>query len=410
MNLTRTLCIVSTFIIAASAMADWAPLTTGSGNRSITTFNGAIYIAAPPAGVRKSTTDGASWTLANTGLPITGSDVKVQSVGHNATSLFCGTESGIYRSTDNGASWMNVNGTLPASSSTIYCNKIYNFGDATFLVYTGQLMQNGGGVFRSFDNGTTWLSGFSGLASNMVVNGITEMNGVLYAATSTGLMRSADLGGSWTAANNTNWAVQAVQGSNGTLVILGAFGAQHSVNEGQNWTASTGYPTTNCPQGSELALFDGKIYAITKTGASGCFLSSDNGATWAAFNTGLTPQNTFVQEEFHVSSTFLYLVCALDCYRIPSLTTSLATLDTTMLPSPYPTVFADHFQLDMTNYAGMNWVLLIDATGREVSRSSVTGGGIRTIDRGSLAAGRYHCVLLDASTHVPSSLGQVIAE
>jgi hypothetical protein len=410
MRLCRTLLLTFLAFIADHSYTQWAPLNAGSFGRSMTTYNGNIFVAAPPNGIRKSTNDGVTWTLANTGLPMSGSNYQVQSVGHSATALFCGTENGVFRSTDNGASWMSVNNTLPTSSNTIYCNRIYTFGNGTFLVYTGQLNQNGGGVFRTFDNGTTWLQAFSGLSSNMTVNSLAQVDGVLYAATSTGLMRSDDLGGSWQAAGTTNWAVQAVQGSGNNLVILGAFGAQRSVNGGTSWTNATGYPNTNAPQGSDLVVYDGQFYAITKTGASGCYRSVDNGATWAAFNDGLSPQNTFVQEEFHAGDEHLYMACALDCYRIPSLTTGLTNKPSAALPVPYPTVFHDQFQIDLSTFSGELAVVLIDAVGREVSRTTLVGGGLRSVPRSELAAGRYNCLLHVENSGVTHNLGQVIAE
>lgn len=410
MRLISTLAIATQFFMILPVAGQWTPLNAGSGNRSITTKNGAIYIAAPPAGVRKSTTDGASWVLANTGLPLSGSNVMAQSVGSNSTALFCGTESGVYRSTDNGASWISVNGTLPASSNTIYCNRIHTFNDAIFLVYTGQLSQNGGGVFRTFDNGTTWLQAFSGLASNMTVNMLAEYNGDLYAATSTGLMRSTDLGGSWQMVGTTNWTVQAVQGQNGTLVILGAFGAQRSTDNGLTWNATTGYPTNNCPVGSDLIRYDGLFYAITKTGASGCYRSSDNGATWTAYNDGLSPQNTFAQEEFHASHTHLYIACALDAYRVPSTTVNVQEHANTFFGQPFPTLFEDRFRIDLTVLEGMGSIVLIDPSGREADRRTVTGGGIVTIERQGLASGPYLCYLRSPSMDGMHLLGRVIAE
>lgn len=406
----RTLLISLVLLVASASTAQWAPLTTGSGSRSITTFNGNIFIAAPPAGLRKSMNDGTTWTLANTGLPMSGANYQVQSVGHSATALFCGTESGVFRSTDNGASWVSVNTSLPASSSTIYCNRIYTFGAGTFLVYTGSLNQNGGGVFRTFDNGTTWLQAFSGLSSNMTVHNLAEMEGVLYAATSTGLMRSDDLGGSWQAAGNTNWTVQAVQGSAGNLVILGAFGAQRSVNGGTSWTTATGYPTTSAPFGSDLIVYDGQFHAITKSGASGSYRSVDNGATWTANNDGLSSQNTFVQEEFHAGNEHLYMACALDCYRIPSLTTSIGSPVTSTLPIPYPTVFSDRFFIDLSAMGGDQFVVLLDAVGREVGTTLLAAGAIRTVTRGDLATGRYHCLLRNVNTGTTQNLGVVIAD
>lgn len=410
MRLIHTLAILPQFLLILPVSAQWNALNAGSGNRSITTKSGAIYVAAPPAGVRKSTTEGATWTSANTGLPLSGANVMAQSVGSNSAAVFCGTESGVYRSTDNGASWISVNGTLPASSNTIYCNRIHTFNDAIFLVYTGQLSQNGGGVFRTFDNGTTWLQAFSGLASNMTVNMLAEYNGDLYAATSTGLMRSTDLGGSWQMVGTTNWTVQAVQGQNGALVILGAFGAQRSTDNGLTWTATTGYPTNNCPVGSDLIRYDGMFYAITKTGANGCYRSSDNGATWTAFNDGLSPQNTFAQEEFHASASHLYIACALDAYRIPSTTVSVEERADSRFGQPFPTLFEDRFRIDLTALDGMGSVVLIDPSGREAGRWTVTGNGIATIERQGLASGPYLCYLLAPSIEGMQPLGRVIAE
>lgn len=398
-------------LLSTSLQAQWEPLNVGgTGNRSITTFGGSIFVAAPPAGIRKSANDGATWTLANTGLPMSGANVNVRSVGKSATALFCGTESGVYRSTDNGASWLNVNGALPTATSTIYCDKIFTFGTATFVVFTGQLSQNGGGLFRTFDNGASWLQAYSGLSSNMVVTNMAEVGGVLYASTNTALMRSDDLGGSWQPAGTTNWAVQSVQGVNGTLVILGAFGAQRSTDNGATWSASTGYPTTNCPAGSELIVFDGMLYAITKTGPNGCFRSADNGATWTAYNDGLSPQNTFVQEEFHVSSSHLYIACALDCYRVESTTTAIPADAALQLPKPQPTVFVDHFSVDLTTMSGDHRIILLDAAGREVASQSAFGGQMNRIARGALVAGRYHCLIQDVNTGIIHPIGQVIAE
>lgn len=419
MSLTRTLPIAFSLFFSGLSHANWTPLVVGgTGSRSITTFGGAIYVATPPTGIRKSANDGASWTLANTGLPMNGSNVNVQSVGHSATALFCGTEQGVYRSTDNGASWVNVNGPLPGPSTSIYCNKIYTFGDATFLVYTGQVGTNGGGVFRTFDNGNTWLQAFSGLSVNMEVYNIDEFGGSLYAATSTALMKSNDLGASWQQVGNTNWRVRSVQGAYGALVILGDFGAQRSTNFGATWlpamndgAPSYGNPTIdNCPAGSELIAYDGKFFAITKSASQGVFRSLDNGATWAAYNDGFTPQNQFAQEEFHASPNHLYIACLFDSYRTPGTTTGLGETAQDVLPVPFPTVFEEYFNIDLSVIESDRTVVLVDASGREAARHGVSGGGLARIERATLVAGRYHCMLVDPNTGVMRSLGQLIAQ
>lgn len=417
MQLNRTLLLSVSILANLIGHANWTPLVVGAtGSRSITTFGGAIYVATPPSGLRKSTNDGATWTLANTGLPLSGSNYNVQSVGHSGAALLCGTEQGVYRSTDNGASWVNVNGPLPTATPAIYCNKIYHFanlaGSPTIIVYTGEVGLNGGGVFRTFDNGTTWLQAFSGLSSNMVVYNIDEYGGVLYAATSTALMKSSDQGASWQQVSNTNWRVRSVQGAYGRLVILGDFGAQYSSNNGQTWQNSTGYGSpviTNCPAGSELIAYDGKFFAITKAASNGCYRSLNNGQSWEPYNTGLSAQNTFAQEEFHATSDYLYIACLFDSYRTAGTSTGLDETVNIDPPVPFPTAFAEYFSLDLSEVPGDQTVVLIDASGREAARHHMNGGGLQQINRGSLVAGRYHCLLLDPNTGLMRSLGPVIA-
>lgn len=390
--------------------ANWSPLNVGAtGSASITTFNGAIYIATYNTGIRKSVDDGANWTLANTGLPQSGGICSVQSVGHNATTLFCGTESGVYRSTDNGASWVLANTGLPASNSNIYANKFYSFAGGMFAVFTGTVAQSSG-IWRSVDNGVSWIAGFSGLQTNMTVFNMDEAGGVLYASTDTKLMRSSTQGQSWEQAGVTNWAVYAVQAVGTRLVAITTFGLQYSVNGGNSWTTSASYPVTGPTAGSELIAYDGKYFAITNQGSLGCYRSLDGGVTWAAFNTGLSAQNTFAQEEFHASGDKLYIACLFDSYVTPGSTVDVADAEVEVLPIPLPTVFTDRFSVDLSTIPTGQTLLLTDASGREVMRHANLPAAPVQIERNNLVAGRYHCMLLDPATGVLRSLGSVIAQ
>ncbi|MBX2971676.1 MAG: exo-alpha-sialidase [Flavobacteriales bacterium] len=414
MSTLRILLITASLTGTVATDANWTSLSPANGNRSITTFDNAIYVAAPPQGVRQSVDDGVTWTYVNTGLPVapdgTGR-VFAYSVGHTETALFCGTQSGVYRSTDHGANWESVDsGTLPSSSASVYCKKIYTFGTGLFLLYSGTVEDNGGGIFRSYDNGNTWLSGWSGLSLNMTLYNITEYNGALYVSTSTGLMRSSDHGGAWQSVVSTNWAVRAVAGNDNALVILGALGAQRSVDNGQTWTSATGYPTTNCPEGSELVAFDGKFFAITKTTTSGCYRSLDNGATWQAFNTGFDELSTLAQQQFHATAEQLYMTCLPSVFRTPALGTAVQEGQGLSPIALFPTVFDDHFNIGLDKVQGDLTVMLLDATGRVALQKGVSGGGLRVIERTSLVAGRYHCMLFDPRTGSMQGLGQVVAQ
>jgi photosystem II stability/assembly factor-like uncharacterized protein len=75
---------------------------------------------------------------------------------------------GIFKSTDDGASWVAVNSGLPTS---------FKDGSQKYLTTTividpvdpGTLYTNGSGVFRSTDGGANWNAVNSGLAA-LVVN------------------------------------------------------------------------------------------------------------------------------------------------------------------------------------------------------------------------------------------------
>ncbi len=409
MQLVRYASAAFLFLLGTFASASWSPLTVGgTGSRSITTYNGAIYVATYPSGVRKSTNGGASWSLVNTGLPTTSGNVNAQSVGHSATALFCGTESGIYRSTNEGASWELANGPLPFSTS-IYANKFYTFGNVTFAVFSEMVSQNAGGVFRTTDNGTTWLQGFSGLSGNMTVYNLDDDGASLYAATSTSLMKSVDLGQSWTQAGTSNFGVFAVQAVAGRLVALSALGARWSTNGGTSWTTSVNYPVTP-PPGSELIAYDGKYYAITKVGNNGVYRSLNGGVNWEPFNDGLQPADVFSQQEFHASGNTLYIACLFDSYSTPGTTTAVYEQGSEVLPAPYPTAFTDHFTVDLSSVEAGNTILLFDASGKEVMRLGNVPASPFKVERGTLITGLYYCVLLDPSTGGMRSFGSVIAQ
>ncbi|MBL7951723.1 MAG: hypothetical protein JNM62_08380 [Flavobacteriales bacterium] len=398
-------------LLSAFSFANWTPLAVGNAShRSMTTHNGALFLATYNTGIQKSTNGGASWTLANTGLPVSGAQVKVQSVGHNATTLFCGTESGIYRSTDNGASWVLAQSGIPATSSaTIYVNKIYTFNGVTFVVFSGTVAQSSGGVFRTVDNGTSWLQAFNGLQTNMTIYNMAEAGGTLYASTSTSLMKSTDLGQSWTQVADVNYAVYAVEATPARLVALTTFGAKYSTNGGTSWTNSTNYPVATPVAGSELISYDSKFYAITRSGSTGCYRSLDGGVTWEAFNTGLSPQNTFAQEEFHASGSDLFIVCALDVYSTAGSTVGIATLNDVSIPAPFPTTFEDGFNVDLRAQRPGSTIIVMDAAGRELARHPNLPASLVRIDRNGLAAGMYHCYLLETGSGSMMRLGSVIA-
>ncbi|MCB0795222.1 MAG: hypothetical protein KDB88_10840 [Flavobacteriales bacterium] len=376
---------LSLLALPTLCFAQWTPLNSGfSSSRSMTSQNGALYVATYTTGVRKSTDNGASWTLLTNGLPQSGGSYFVQSVGSNATHLFAGTTSGIYASDDAGASWSSVNGSLPAST-TNYANKLFTFGNQTFAVFS-QSIASGGGVYRTSNNGGLWNVGHSGMSGNAVVNHITSINGTLYAATSIGLFTSTDQGQSWTAFSAVNYATYGIAASGNNLIITSVFGYRWSSNGGATWNDASGDPAS--PTDGELIAFDGKLYALSGT-SNACFRSVDDGQSWSAFNAGFSMIDAGAQEEFHVSGSTLFCTALFDVYKIEGMSTGLLAQQDVPAAWIHPSIVQDGFNVVVPDGDRNVLLQLFDVRGMEVMRVTLNDAGAQWISRGSLACGTY---------------------
>jgi len=404
MILNKTLLLLLSFSSTCVATAQWLPYVSGlSTVRSITTQNDVIYAASYPTGIFKSDNDGASWSLAINGITLSSGNAFARSVGRNTTHLFAGTHTGIYRSNNGGTNWTLANGSLTAST-TIYANKFFQFGNTTFAVFSGTIA-NGGGIHRTVDNGNTYLIGHSGMGSNATVYQLATSGTALYAATSVGIYKSTDNGQQWSILSGTNFAVYAIQIVTGRLVIISTFGYRYSTNDGATWTNATGALAS--PTKGELIAYDGKLYAISGTNA-GTLISTDNGSSYSAFNTGLAPIDAVSQEQFHASATRLFLGAFSDLYSIPGSTVGISGNTVMVAANVFPTVFSTGFTVDLSGYHGNSTLLLLDASGREVLHREGLQAGISFIARNGLASGRYSAVVIHQGAIVYRSA--VIAE
>ncbi len=411
MTAVRPFSTLAAFLITAlTVQAQWQPYNASTSGvqavRSITTQGGAIYLASFPLGVYKSTNDGASWATVNAGLPVASGSISIESVGSNATHLFAGTHSGVFRSSNGGTSWSPANGTLTANAN-VFANKFFNFGGVTFVVMSG-MISNGGGVYRTVNNGDSWSVSHAGMGSNMTVYHMASINFVLYAATSAGMVRSLDNGANWSIVTGSNFAMYSVQGTPSRLVCISDAGYKFSTNGGASWNNATGGVAIPLAK-SQLILYDGKYFAITG-GSQGMLRSMDQGSTWSAFNTGLAAFDQVGLEEFHASGTKLYTGAIFDIYSITGTTTGVEQADTSVLPVPYPTVFTDGFQIDLSAFQAGSTLLIIDGSGREVAQRSGLPGALVRVDRNGLAQGTYRLVLVNAGDGRRMALGTVIAE
>jgi photosystem II stability/assembly factor-like uncharacterized protein len=115
-------------------------------------FSGPTLFAGTQGyGVLRSTDEGLTWHLADSGLTDSGSRMVYclanSTLGTQDTSILAGTQGGMYRSTDNGMTWIPSNNGMPLLD-------IRSLAVSEGIVYAGTATD---GVYRSTDNGKSWL-------------------------------------------------------------------------------------------------------------------------------------------------------------------------------------------------------------------------------------------------------------
>jgi len=223
------------------------------------------------------------------------------------------------------ARWLQTNGP---EGGTV--NALAVIGDTIFAG------TNGGGIFRSTDNGTNWIAVDSGLPGYNV-NSVAVSGGTIFAGTEGGLFLSANNGTSWTAydslsantgLNAADVASFAVSGGAifaGTsaletsyYVAVGSRGIFLSINDGTSWTqVNSGLPENFCV--NSLAVSGNTIFAggwgdsiappppgggdgVPANYGKGVFLSTNNGTNWTAVDSGL-PADAYVHSFATIGNT-----------------------------------------------------------------------------------------------------------
>ncbi len=152
------------------------------------------------------------------------------------------------------------------------------------IVFAGS--HEGGGVYRSIDNGVTWTGASSGLTNDRI-NALFVSGTKLFAGTrGAGVFLSADSGKSWKAVNSgmsdADVRSFAVSGAN---LFVGTFGKGvfRSTNDGAGWAQKNSGLTDLYVL--SLAFKGTNLFAGTDS--TGVFLSTDHGEGWAVTGPGL---------------------------------------------------------------------------------------------------------------------------
>ncbi len=209
----------------------------------------------------------AQWQLVHTG------SAQVWAMTNKGNILYAGDLNGIYYSDDFGASW---------AVNTCQCNYVRNivFWDSIMYVTSDY-----DGVFKSNDNGSTWVSIDSGIANPTQAWSLTHNDSLLILGTSGSfsgdkatIYISSDSGSTW-----TNVLVLTSQDVFYSFSILGneifagvlPSGLYYSDDKGATWTLKNGIISAK-----HLGLGDTNLLCGVTGGIGGTYLSTDKGISW----------------------------------------------------------------------------------------------------------------------------------
>ncbi|HEY1872371.1 MAG TPA: hypothetical protein VGG71_15010, partial [Chitinophagaceae bacterium] len=148
--------------------------------------------------------------------------------------LFAGTSpKGVFKSLDNGVSWI-------AANNRIADKNVFSFIANNNFLFAG----TDSGVFRSPDNGVTWQAVNSGIEGKFVYS-FKFAKGFLFAGTSSGLYKSPDEGITWFDAGGggiSSSIIHDITFAPPHLVVIADNLIFYSDNNGNSWNATNNSP------------------------------------------------------------------------------------------------------------------------------------------------------------------------
>ena len=226
-------------------------------------------------------TNGDTWQ--KTGGNVSSSFLTSMLVSADSNHLFVGTtNAGLFKSTDNGNTWIRQNSVLPTSNVQAISNGL-----------NGELLvgSDRDGVFRSPDNGESWNEFNNGLADLRIFAVAQSANGDFYAGTiATGIYRYVD--------SDTTWISVSGGLGNKRIAWLEAFGSDEMLaGTGSGVYKIAAGDTAWTQFGNNIGFVNslfldtpGQIFATT---LNGVFLYDTASDSWNSRSNGVTNLRTW---------------------------------------------------------------------------------------------------------------------
>ena len=170
---------------------------------------------------------------------------------------------GVFRSTNNGTTWLET----ALTRTEVQALSINSSGEILAGTYAG--------ISRSSDNGAQWVLANAGIRATDIRALAARFGRALYAGSwGGGILRTSNRGNNWASTGLMNAYVQSLAVNNAGHIFAGLYGSslRRSTDDGNTWLASGPSSVTS------LAInAGGTVFGGTPTGVS---RSTDNGQSW----------------------------------------------------------------------------------------------------------------------------------
>ncbi len=289
----------------------WARDTSTPSFNTTASIGSDLFIGSEGTGVFVSTDSGDSWAPAKSGL---GND-DVTALAASGTTLFAGTSGGFYFSTDSGQSWM-----APGSEIMFVGLNVIAIAVSGSNLFIG----TNAGVFLSTNNGVSWDSASTGLPKNgnrYDIDALTSIGTNLFTTThGGGVFLSTNSGTSWAAVNaglpfmvdtlahDTNYDIIEAFAASGTNIYAGTYegGVFLSTNNGASWVAiNSGLTNLNVQRLSAIGGSGSSVKLLAGT-YGGVYLSTNSGASWSAVGLPISDVTALAVGDTNTSTPLLF--------------------------------------------------------------------------------------------------------
>jgi photosystem II stability/assembly factor-like uncharacterized protein len=198
-------------------------------------------------------------------------------------SILAGTDNGLFTTSGDGSPWRRMVTLIGGLEAQPRALDVAALSDSVFLAATSQ------GLLRSANAGKTWQVQSLGLGGSVSAVAKAKAPGTALAATPFGIFRTVDFGGAWTLVSeplgrSSVHALQFLPGNDEVVFATTSDGLYRSADQGRSWA----------PRGGGLPLLDitglglhpdGRTAFASAFQQGGVWRSDDAGQTWTAVAT-----------------------------------------------------------------------------------------------------------------------------